>query len=187
VTFEETGLPGCYLVRPTRFEDQRGTFAKTFHAPSFAAAGLRVDWREDYYSSSRRGVLRGMHFQTLPAAHAKLVYCVAGAVRDAVLDLRQGSPSFGKHRSFELTEANAVGLYIPSGCAHGFLATSDNAIMYYKVTSVHAPEQDRGLLWDSFGCDWGVADPVVSRRDQRHPHFEGFVSPFGFDAANPSR
>lgn len=184
---EDTGIPGCFALRARRLADARGAFVKTFHQPTFEASGLRTDWREEFYSSSVRGVVRGMHFQTPPADHAKLVFCVAGSVLDVVLDLRMGSPTFGQHRSLELSEANATGLYIPTGCAHGFVSTSEVGTMYYKVTSVHSPDNDAGILWKSFGFAWPAETPVVSDRDQSHPPLSGFTSPFRFDPAAPAR
>jgi dTDP-4-dehydrorhamnose 3,5-epimerase len=185
--FQETGLPGCYTVQARRIADSRGSFTKTFHVEAFEALRLRTDWREDYHSSSRRGVLRGMHFQTPPADHAKLVFCLAGSVRDVVLDLRRGSPTFGEHRAVELNEESALGLYIPTGCAHGFISISDSATLYYKVTSTHSAEHDSGILWNSFGCDWPVEFPHLSDRDRTHPAFHDFETPFLFDPANPAR
>lgn len=181
-----TDLPGCHVLRARVIADARGSFVKTFVEPEFAAAGLRTDWREEYFSSSLRNVVRGMHFQTPPADHAKMVFCVAGAVRDVVLDLRRGSPTYGDHRSFDLSADNGVGLYIPSGCAHGFLSVSAVSTMYYKVTSVHAPACDAGIAWNSFGFDWGIAVPLMSDRDRGHPALDAFDTPFVFDPRRPA-
>lgn len=177
---QETGLPGCVALRTRILDDPRGWFAKTFHEPTFEVLGLRTDWREEFCSLSHRGILRGMHFQTPPAGHAKLVYCLAGEVMDVVLDLRRGSPTYGEYRVFNLSPAQGVGLYIPTGCAHGFLSLTDNSLMIYKVTSVHAPSHDAGVRWDSFGFDWPIAVPLLSDRDQRHPPLADFDSPFTF-------
>lgn len=185
--FEELGLPGAFILRPRVLADDRGSFVKTFHAQTFEDRGLRSDWREEYQSSSRRGVLRGMHFQTPPAEHAKLVFCLAGSVLDSVIDLRRGSPSFGVHRTVELRGDEATGVYIPTGCAHGFLSTSELSTMYYKVTSIHAPDCDAGIAWDSFGFAWPVSDPIMSDRDRRHPPLEAFQSPFVYDPEAPWR
>jgi dTDP-4-dehydrorhamnose 3,5-epimerase len=173
-----TSLPGCFEVRPFFAHDERGTFVKTFHAERFAAAGMPVDWREEFYSSSRKGVIRGMHFQTPPHDHEKLVYCMQGRVLDVVVDLRRASPKFGRHVAIELDAARGHGLMIPKGMAHGFLALSDDVLMTYKVTTVYAPSNDAGVRWDSFGLDWGVQDPIVSQRDRKHPAFAEFDSPF---------
>lgn len=180
---EATDIPGCFLVRAGRGQDARGSFVKTFHADSFEAAGLRTDWRETYCSASHRGVIRGMHFQLPPADHAKLVFCTAGQVVDVVLDLRRGSPTFGQHRAFRLDEAEGVGVYIPTGCAHGFQSLSESSTMDYKVTSVHSPEHDAGISFDSFGFEWPIDAAILSDRDRRHPGFDAFETPFRFDAA----
>lgn len=173
-----TPLEGCYQVRPFFAQDERGTFVKTFHAEHFAALGLPIEWREEYYSISRKGVIRGMHFQTPPHDHEKLVYCMQGQVLDVVVDLRKGSTTHGRHIAVELDAACGQGLMIPKGMAHGFLALTEDVLMAYKVTSVYAPENDAGIRWDSFGLDWGIDQPIVSARDRGHPAFADFDSPF---------
>lgn len=176
----ETILAGCYLVRCDMMEDQRGRFVKTYHDVRFTELGLRTDWREEYYSVSEQDVLRGMHFQIPPADHAKLIYCVAGEVLDAVVDLRVGSPTFGQCASFMLPANEGRSVYIPSGLAHGFLSLRDQSIMHYKVTSVYSPEHDAGILWNSLGFDWPIHNPILSSRDRRHPRLEDFQSPFTY-------
>jgi dTDP-4-dehydrorhamnose 3,5-epimerase len=184
---EATDLPGCFLVHGSRSADRRGSFVKSFHHDLFMAAGLRGDWRETYWSTSCRGVIRGMHFQLPPAEHAKLVFCTAGQLLDVVLDLRRGSPTFGKHRAFELNEETGAGIYIPSGCAHGFVSRSASSTIYYMVTSVHSAEHDAGIAWNSFGCDWPVESPILSLRDEALPKLESFNSPFSFQPEAPAR
>jgi dTDP-4-dehydrorhamnose 3,5-epimerase len=183
---EATELPGCFLVHGGRSTDSRGSFNKTFHSETFAAAGLRTDWREAYCSTSLRGVVRGMHFQRPPAEHAKLVFCTAGQVLDVVLDLRRGSPTFAKYRQFSIDEKAGVGVYIPSGCAHGFLSLSASSTMYYSVTSEHSQVHDAGIAWDGFGFDWPVQMPILSDRDRTHPTLAEFVTPFAFEAEAPA-
>ncbi len=173
-----TPLEGCYQVRPFFAQEERGTFVKTFHAESFADAGLPVEWREEFYSNSRKGVIRGMHFQTPPHDHEKLVYCMQGRVLDVVVDLRRASLTFGRHVAVELDAARGHGLMIPKGMAHGFLALTDEVLMAYKVTTVHAPSHDAGILWNSFGMEWGIDTPIVSARDRSHPALADFTSPF---------
>lgn len=173
-----TLLAGCFQVKPFFAQDERGMFVKTFHADRFAELGLPTEWREEYYSSSSKGVIRGMHFQTPPHDHEKLVYCIQGRVLDVVVDLRQQSPTFRRHLAVELDAAEGHGLMVPKGMAHGFLALTENVLMAYKVTTVYAPANDAGIRWDSIGLDWGVRDPVVSARDRAHPPFEAFTSPF---------
>jgi dTDP-4-dehydrorhamnose 3,5-epimerase len=173
-----TALEGCYQVIPFFAQDERGTFVKTFHAERFLALGLPVDWREEYYSSSRKGVIRGMHFQTPPHEHEKIVYCMQGKVLDVVVDLRKASPTYGMHIAVELDAAIGQGLMIPKGMAHGFLALTEDVLMAYKVTTVYAPENDAGIRWDSFGLDWCIDHPIVSNRDCTHPAFADLDSPF---------
>jgi dTDP-4-dehydrorhamnose 3,5-epimerase len=173
-----TSLPGCFEIRPFFARDKRGTFVKTFHAERFAEAGLPVEWREEFCSSSRKGVIRGMHFQTPPHDHEKLVYCIQGLVLDVVVDLRRTSPTFGRHVAVRLDAARGHGVMIPKGMAHGFLALTDDVLMTYKVTTVHAPAHDAGIHWDSFGMDWGIEQPIVSARDSAHPTLGDFASPF---------
>lgn len=177
---ESFGLAGAFILKPRKFGDDRGSFVKTFHVPTFAEHGLRTDWQEEFYSTSRLGVIRGMHFQLPPAQHAKLVTCVTGAVIDVAVDLRRGSPTEKMVRSVVLDDVDAAGLYLPSGIAHGFQSTTATSTMLYKVTSIHAPEQDAGIAWNSLGFDWPIENPVVSDRDQSHPPLASFESPFVF-------
>jgi len=173
-----TSLEGCFQIHPFFAQDERGTFVKTFHEGRFAELGLPVDWREEYYSSSRKGVIRGMHFQTPPHAHEKLVYCMRGRVLDVIVDLRKASPTFGRYVAVELDAARGHGILIPKGMAHGFLALTEDVLMAYKVTTVYAPANDSGIRWDSFGFHWGLGEPIVSARDRAHPVFADFNSPF---------
>lgn len=173
-----TRLQGCFQVRPFFARDDRGSFVKTFHAARFAELGLPVTWREEYYSTSKKGVIRGMHFQTPPHDHEKLVYCVQGRVLDVVVDLRRKSPTYGRHVAVELDAAKGLGLLIPKGMAHGFLALTDDVLMAYKVTTTYSPAHDAGIHWNSLGLDWGIDQPIVSSRDLAHPSLGDFVTPF---------
>lgn len=176
-----TRLPGCFELRPAILRDDRGSFTKVFHREQFHAAGLRVDFAEEYYSLSRRGVLRGLHFQTPPHAHAKLVYCPQGRVLDAALDLRRGSPSFGQHLTLELSGEQGNMLYLPAGLAHGFYTLSEQALMVYKVTSVYAPAHDAGIRWDTAGIAWPDPAPVLSQRDRGFAPLAQYDTPFTYD------
>ena len=174
----ETGLPGCYELQPIIREDNRGTFIKTFHAEVFQKHGLVTSFAEEYYSVSKKNVLRGMHFQTPPAQHVKLVYCTYGEVIDGVVDLRKESPTYKQHRLFSLNSKKGNMIYIPEGLAHGFYTVSDIAIMMYKVTSLYAPENDSGIRWDSVGISWPIIEPIMSKRDQEFASLMEFQSPF---------
>jgi len=174
-------IAGIQKIHARRFEDQRGSFLKTFSQPDLDALGVDFLVREHYVSVSKRGVLRGMHFQLPPSDHAKLVICSAGRVLDVVLDCRLGSPSHGETMAMELEGASAAGLFIPSGCAHGFLALQDESVMHYLVSSPHDPARDSGILWNSFGFDWPVTHPLLSPRDTKLPRWDLFHSPFRCD------
>lgn len=173
-------IHGVYEIQSALFSDARGVFVKTFHDQLFEELGLRRDWKEEYYSVSAKNVIRGMHFQTPPHEHAKLVHCLAGEALDVLVDLRVGSPSFGKVTSLTLSPEKSRSLYIPAGIAHGFLALRDNTIMHYKVTSMYSSAHDAGILWSSLGFEWPVDEAIVSERDARHPRVEDFLSPFTF-------
>ncbi len=164
-----TELPGLKIIRPKIFQDARGTFVKAFHRDIFHQLGLDFEPREEFFSTSAKGVLRGMHFQLPPAAHAKLVYCIAGRVLDVVLDLRKDSPMFGRSVARELNATSREMFFIPVGFAHGFLALEDNATMVYQTSTVHSPAHDAGIVWNSFGFDWPVKNPLMSDRDQKFP------------------
>jgi dTDP-4-dehydrorhamnose 3,5-epimerase len=158
--------------------DQRGMFVKTFQREEFAAAGLETNFSDEYVTVSRRGVLRGMHFQVPPHAQIKLVSCVAGSVLDAVIDLRRGSPTHGRYALFELSAARMEMLYIPAGFAHGFCVLDGPAVMMYKVSVPYAPSHDRGIRWDSASIPWPTQSPNLSDRDRQFPALADFESPF---------
>lgn len=174
----QTDIPNCFKVASRRMEDARGWFVKTYHAPTFKELGLQTDWNEEYYSVSRKGVLRGLHFQLPPHDHEKIVYCASGEVLDVVVDLRVGSPMYGRHEVFNLSSDKATMIYIPKGCAHGFYTKSDSAIMMYKVSSVYAPDSDAGILWSSLDIAWPSKHLIISDRDKAFAPFNAFVSPF---------
>jgi dTDP-4-dehydrorhamnose 3,5-epimerase len=182
-------LPGCFLFKGERFEDERGDFFKLFHAPTFADHGLETGFVESYITTSNEGVVRGMHFQAPPSDHAKLVCCLSGRVRDGLVDLRRGSLTFKQSCSLILSAEQAEVLYVPRGVAHGFAAYEDNSRMCYMVSSVHDPAADSGVLWDSVGIDWWEghaklkAAPIVSWRDRQFAALSDFESPFMSGAA----
>jgi len=173
---EETAIPGCYQIFPQVRKDARGAFVKTFHKEVFAEHGLVTEFAEEYYSISRKGVLRGMHFQTPPHDHFKLVYCLAGEVLDGIVDLRVGSPTYKQSATFELSSDLGNMLYIASGIAHGFYSLTDHTIMQYKVTTEYAPEHEGGIKWNSSGINWPDTSPIISDRDQVLPALDEFDS-----------
>ena len=176
--FVETPILGCFNIFPDERRDERGSFVKTLHKDLFIEHGLEHAFAEEYYSVSRQGVLRGLHFQLPPHQHAKLVYCIDGQVMDVVIDLRRDSPTYGQHAVFDLSAEEANILYIPQGLAHGFYTLSERATLIYKVTTVYAPESDAGILWNSAGIPWPDKNPLLSPRDRSFPMLADFDSPF---------
>lgn len=171
---EPTQISGVYEIENEQSSDNRGQFVKTYHADTFKKHGLQDDFKESFYSVSKKGVLRGMHFQLPPHDHAKLVYVVQGEILDVALDLRKQSETYGKCHSVKLSSANARSLYMAKGMAHGFLALSESATVIYLTTSVYAPEYDSGIRWDSFNFDWPISknDLIISERDGKHKKFK---------------
>ncbi len=169
-------LAGLFRLHRPIMRDHRGSFRKIAHADAFAAAGLRNDFTEQFVTVSATGVLRGMHFQTPPHSHDKLVTVLSGRIIDVVVDLRPG-PDHGRSVALELSGEEGASLYVPSGLAHGFLALEE-ALLLYDVTSVHAPAHDLGIRFDSFGYSWPIKDPVLSDRDRALPKLSDFITPF---------
>ncbi|MBS0266210.1 MAG: dTDP-4-dehydrorhamnose 3,5-epimerase [Planctomycetes bacterium] len=171
--FIPTELPGLVIVEPQVFGDDRGFFMETFQRPKFAAAGIDVEFVQDNHSSSRRGVLRGLHYQ-LTRPQGKLVRAVRGAIFDVGIDLRRSSPTFGKWFGLELSEANRRQLYVPPGFAHGFCVISDAAEVIYKCTDVWVPQDERTVLWNdpTLAVKWPVESPTISAKDANGVRFE---------------
>lgn len=166
----ETGLPGVLLIEPEVFHDDRGFFLEIHHAERFAGAGIAGPFVQDNLSFSRHRVLRGLHFQT-PNAQAKLIYVLHGEVYDVAVDVRAGSPNFGRWTAARLSADNKYQLYIPEGFAHGFCVTSETALLAYKCTDLYNPRADASVLWSDsdIGIDWPVDDPVLSAKDAAAP------------------
>ena len=179
----ETAIPGVLIIEPKAFGDARGYFMESFNAREFAQkTGLEVSFVQDNLSRSRRGVLRGLHFQRPPYAQSKLVGVVKGRVLDVAVDIRKGSATYGQHVAVELTEENHKQMFIPRGFAHGFAVLSEEAIFQYKCDAFYAPEAEGGIsiLDASLGIDWGlpVAEAILSEKDTQHPLLKDFESPF---------
>ena len=172
----DTELPGVYLVVPTRLEDARGFFARTWCQDSFAQRGLCTAWVQSSVSfNRRRGTLRGMHYQAAPAEETKLVRCTQGAVYDVLVDLRPGLPSFGRWMAVELTAANRLALYVPAGIAHGFQTLGDDAEVFYEISMRYRADLQRGVRWDdpAFGIEWpDCADRIIADRDRNFPEWQ---------------
>jgi dTDP-4-dehydrorhamnose 3,5-epimerase len=165
-----TELPGVLLVRPRIFHDGRGTFMETWHRDRYALAGIPSPFVQDNAALSRRGVIRGLHYQ-YPQPQGKLVMVLLGTVLDVVVDIRRGSPSFGKWLGAELSADNGHQLWIPEGFAHGYAVLSDTAIVSYKCTRAHDPAGDAAIRYDDpvLGIDWPVSDPILSEKDRAAP------------------
>jgi dTDP-4-dehydrorhamnose 3,5-epimerase len=169
--YHPTEIPEVILVDPRRFADDRGFFMETYKASEFATHGLPTTFVQDNLSYSSRGVLRGLHYQLHPEAQGKLVTALTGRIFDVAVDIRRGSPTFGRWVGQELSAQNGQMLYVPPGFAHGFCVLSDTAHVLYKVTAEYAPELDRGILWNDpeIGITWPVKDPVLSAKDAALP------------------
>jgi len=172
VNISNTRLNGIFEIENSKFEDNRGSFIKIFNEESFKGANLETDFKESFFSISKKNTIRGMHFQLPPHDHAKLVYVVDGEVLDVALDMRKHSPTFGECFSTKLSFKNAKSLYISKGFAHGFLVLSEKATVVYLTTAEYNVHSESGVRWDSFGFDWGVdTQKILSKRDKSLPQY----------------
>jgi len=176
----DTPIQGLKILEPRIFEDSRGKFIKTFTNDFFQTQGLNIDIQETYYSISHKDVIRGMHFQTPPFDHIKIVYVPYGKIIDVVLDLRKNSPSYGDFFSIEISDTNGKILIIPKGLAHGFKSLGDNTNVTYMQTTCYAPNNDNGIRYDSFGFDWDCEKPKLSDRDLSFQSLNELIPPFVF-------
>ena len=178
----KTDIEGVVIIEPRIFKDDRGYFFESFSKREFDEKVAKVDFVQDNESCSSYGVMRGLHFQRPPYAQAKLVRCVRGKVLDVAVDIRKGSPTYGKHVAVELTEENHRQFFIPRGFAHGFVVLSDIAIFQYKCDNYYHPEADGGIsiLDDELGIDWkiDVSKAILSEKDLKHPLLKNLESPF---------
>ncbi|MDE6062734.1 MAG: dTDP-4-dehydrorhamnose 3,5-epimerase [Duncaniella sp.] len=177
-----TDIEGVVILRPRIFTDARGYFFESYSKREFDEKVRPIDFVQDNESCSTRGVIRGLHFQAPPYAQSKLVRCVRGATVDVAVDIRKGSPTYGRHVAVELTEENRLQLFIPRGFAHGFAVISDVAVFQYKCDNFYAPQAEGGIsiLDPNLGIDWHI-DPtaaILSAKDTTHPLLANFNSPF---------
>ncbi|MDE6392579.1 MAG: dTDP-4-dehydrorhamnose 3,5-epimerase [Muribaculaceae bacterium] len=178
----KTDIEGVLILEPRVFEDARGYFFESYSKKVFDSEASGVEFVQDNESCSSHGVMRGLHFQRPPFTQAKLVRCVRGRVLDVAVDIRKGSPTYGRHVAVELTEENHRMFFIPRGFAHGFAVLSDTAVFQYKCDNYYAPESDGGIsiLDPDLGIDWQI-DPdkaILSPKDMSHPLLKDFDSPF---------
>ena len=181
--FERLAIPDVILVTPKRFGDERGYFSETFRENDYAAAGITGPFVQDNHAySAQAGVLRGLHYQRPPSAQAKLVRCTRGAIFDVAVDIRQGSKTFGKYVSAELSAENGAQLYIPVGFAHGYLTLTEQCDVLYKVSDYYSPEDEGGLAWDDpmLAIDWPmpISEIRLSEKDRALDRLAALYSPF---------
>lgn len=171
----ETGFNGLRIITPQVFGDPRGYFYESYSKKAYTAAGFVLDFVQDNQSASRRGVIRGLHYQLEPYAQAKLVRAIAGTIYDVVVDIRRGSPTFGTWFGLELSEANKLQLFVPAGFAHGFSVLSEQAVVLYKTDAYYCREAERGIVYNDpdLAIDWKTdpAEAVVSEKDLILPRF----------------
>jgi dTDP-4-dehydrorhamnose 3,5-epimerase len=173
--FTETPLAGAFVVDLDKKGDERGFFARAFCAREFEAHGLPSRFVQVNESlSAQRGTLRGMHYQLPPKAETKVVRCIRGALFDVILDLRRGSPTFGRHFGAEISADNRRAMVVPKGFAHGFVTLTDDAEALYLVDETYAPEAERGIRWDDprFAIAWPIPPVVLSEKDRSHRDFD---------------
>jgi dTDP-4-dehydrorhamnose 3,5-epimerase len=183
---EATDLPDVLILTPRRFGDARGWFMETWNAAVMAKAGLDLAFVQDNHSfSAQKGTLRGLHFQSPPRAQDKLVRCSKGAILDVAVDIRTGSPTYGKWVGVELTAENGRQLLVPKGFLHGFVTLTDETEVQYKCTDLYSPENDGAVRWDdpAIGIDWGVTAPILSDKDAKAPLLSAIGQPFRWSAA----
>ncbi len=182
MNFLDTDFEGAKLIEPKVFGDHRGFFLESYSRKAFEENGVEgIEFAQDNHSLSReKGVLRGLHFQLPPHTQTKLIRCIHGSIFDVIVDLREGSPTFGKWQGFELTESNFRMLLVPAGFAHGFCTLEENTEVQYKVDRFYAPQADSGIVWNDpdIGVVWPVETPVLSEKDRSLARFTDIQTPF---------
>lgn len=169
--FKKLAIPEVVLIKPAVFSDPRGFFLETYKSSDFNQSGIKKAFVQDNLSCSKKGVLRGLHYQLNPCAQGKLVMVLKGSILDVAVDIRRGSPYYGKWVSETLSEDNRLMLWIPEGFAHGFLSLKDDTLVLYKNTNEYEPSADRGIIWSDpqIGINWTINDPILSDKDGKHP------------------
>jgi len=175
-------IPDVKIIRPKKFGDHRGFFSETFNKRDFAEHGIDIDFVQDNHSlSEKRGTLRGLHFQSPPYAQDKLVRVIRGSILDVAVDLRKGSPTYGKHVSAVISAEEWNQILVPIGFAHGILTLEPGTELLYKVSNYYAPDHDKGLCWNdpALGIDWGISENevILSEKDSKQPMFSD-LEPF---------
>lgn len=180
MTITTTPIEGLLILEPRVFKDGRGLFFESFNEELFTQAAGPVNFIQDNQSVSKKGVLRGLHFQNSPHAQGKLVRVAQGSVIDVAVDIRKDSPTYGQHVAVELSAENNKQFWVPAGFAHGFVALEDNTIFCYKCTDYYAPECEGSLLWndEDLNINWGIEEPLVSEKDKVATKFTNFTTTF---------
>jgi dTDP-4-dehydrorhamnose 3,5-epimerase len=178
----ETSIEGLLIIEPRIFNDDRGYFYESYNKSKFTEAGIDVEFVQDNQSFSQKGAVRGLHGQANPFAQGKLVRVIKGRVIDIALDIRKGSPTYGKHFSIELNEENKLLFWIPAGFLHGFAVLEDDTIFTYKVNNYYDKASEIGVIWNdpALSIDWGISnnEALLSPKDELLPTFSAFQSPF---------
>ncbi|MBR1720390.1 MAG: dTDP-4-dehydrorhamnose 3,5-epimerase [Phocaeicola sp.] len=181
----ETAIPGVYMIEPRLFKDTRGYFFESYNKNVYDREVAPISFVQDNESFSTRGVVRGLHFQRPPYSQAKLVRVIKGVVLDVAVDIRKGSPTYGKYVKAVLSDENKLQFFIPKGFAHGFAVLSDEALFQYKCDAFYEPSAEGGIRWNDpdLNIDWGIpADQIIlSAKDELHPLLKDFDSPFTFE------
>ena len=176
----KTAIEGLLILEPRVFKDDRGLFFESFNEKLFTEAAGPIEFIQDNQSVSKKGVLRGLHFQNNPHAQGKLVRVAKGSVIDVAVDIRKDSPTYGEYVAVELSAENNKQFWIPAGFAHGFVAMEDDTVFCYKCTDYYAPECEGSLLWndEDLNINWGIENPLVSEKDKVAAKFTNFTSSF---------
>lgn len=174
--FRETGIEGLIVVEPTVFGDERGFFMETYHQAKFAEAGIKLPFVQLNHARSVKNTLRGLHFQS-PNAQGKLVRCLFGEIYDVGVDIRRGSPTFGKWFGINLSAENKLQLYVPPDFAHGYCVISDFAEVMYSCTDLYAPQNEGGIIWNDpdLAIPWPTTDPLLSQKDRKNPTWKAWA------------
>ncbi|TVM19722.1 dTDP-4-dehydrorhamnose 3,5-epimerase [Oceanidesulfovibrio indonesiensis] len=179
----ETDIPDLMILEPKVFQDERGFFMESYNSEALASYGLDYNFIQDNHAKSGQGVLRGLHFQRPPMDQTKLVRVTRGAVYDVAVDLRKGSPTYGKWVGVTLSASNFLQFLVPRGFAHGYVTLEPDTEFQYKVDNYYAPKLDGGIIWNDpdLAIDWPVESPVLSAKDRELPRFKDFESPFVYE------
>lgn len=185
MTIEKTDFPGLMVIKPSIFEDNRGYFFESFNHKKFSKENITYDFVQDNQARSSYGIVRGLHYQLEPHAQTKLIRALAGAILDVAVDIRQGSPTYGRVFSIELSDVNKLQLLIPRGFAHGYSVLSEKAEVFYKCDAYYNKESEGGILWNDMdlNIDWKIPAEkvIVSEKDKNHPAFVACNNNFIFD------